>query len=118
MGFDYRTSIEPGKQTWRAHTKPCAHQDPGERSGDPTRDRARLACEYLGFSSGGMGHQWPAMGSGTLTEVLGGAACWHKSFWRRSPLSLPQFGLRPNNREGTQSHSSAENGIKELLSMA
>ena len=43
--------------------------------------------------------------------------CWHKSFWR-SPLSLPQFGLRPNYREGTQTHSSAENGIKELLSMA
>ena len=29
-----------------------------------------------------------------------------------------QFGLRPNNREGTQSHPSTENYIKDLLSMA
>ena len=24
--------------SWRAQTEPCVHQDPGERSGDPTRD--------------------------------------------------------------------------------
>ena len=24
--------------SWRAQTKPCAHQDPGERSSDPKRD--------------------------------------------------------------------------------
>ena len=24
--------------SWRAQTKPCAHQDPGERSSDPTKD--------------------------------------------------------------------------------
>ena len=24
--------------SWRAQTKPCVHQDPGERSSDPTRD--------------------------------------------------------------------------------
>ena len=23
--------------SWRAQTKPCVHQDPGERSSDPTR---------------------------------------------------------------------------------
>ena len=34
------------------------------------------------------------------------------------PLSLPWFGLRPNYREGTQPHSSAENWIKDLLNMA
>ena len=30
-----------GKQrlhSWRAHTNSCAHQDPGERSSDPTGD--------------------------------------------------------------------------------
>ena len=54
----------------------------------------------------------------TLTAVLEGAACWHKSFWRRSPLFLTQFGLRPNYREGTQPHSSAENWTTELLIMA
>ena len=34
----------------RAQTKPCAHQDPGERSSDPTGDGARLACECPGGS--------------------------------------------------------------------
>ena len=29
-----------------------------------------------------------------------------------------QFGLRPNNREGTQPHPSTENWIKDLMSMA
>ena len=28
-----------------------------------------------------------------------------------------QFGLRPNNREGTEPHTSTENWIKDLLSM-
>ena len=27
-----------GNRHWRAQTKPCAHQDPGERSSDPKRD--------------------------------------------------------------------------------
>ena len=49
--------------------------------------------------------------------VLGSVACWHKSFWRRFPLPLPWFGLRPNYREGIQPHPSAENWIKDLLSM-
>ena len=41
----------------------------------------------------------------TLTAVLEGAACWHKSFWRRSPLSLAQFGFRPNyEREHSPTH--------------
>ena len=30
--------------SWRAQTKPCAHQDPGERSSVPKRDWARLVC--------------------------------------------------------------------------
>ena len=47
VGFDYRTSAGLGKQTWRAHTKPCAFQDPGERGNDPSRDWARLASNYL-----------------------------------------------------------------------
>lgn len=25
-------------ESWRAHTEPCTHQDPGERGSDPTRD--------------------------------------------------------------------------------
>ena len=45
-------------------------------------------------------------------------ACWFKSLWRRSLLPLPQFDLRPNYREGTQPHPSAENWFKDLLSIA
>jgi len=59
------------------------------------------------------------MGSEAIsTTVLGTMACWHKSFSRRFPLltlPLPKFGLRPNYREGTQSHPSAENWTKDLL---
>ena len=51
---------------WRAHTKPCAHRDPGERSRDPTRDWAGHARECPGVSDGGVGQQWPASGLGTL----------------------------------------------------
>ena len=38
--------------SWRAQTKPCVHQDPGERRSDPTGDWARLAYECAGVSSG------------------------------------------------------------------
>ena len=47
--------------------------------------------------------------------------CVHGTFCRRSPLSsLPplNFGLRSNNREGTQPRPSTENWIKYLLRMA
>ena len=73
---------------WTAQTKPCVHQDPGERSSDPTIDWARLAvsvpesaaCRVVrGTDSSSPG--WRSM----LAE------------WRRLPLSLPQFGLRPNS---------------------
>ena len=68
---------------WRALTEPCVHQDPWERSSDPTGDWPRLAHECPGVSSRGVGWQWPAAG-------LGGTWVWqclHQTFWRRSPLS-------------------------------
>ena len=55
---------------------------------------------------------------GLNTTILGAPVCWQRSFWRRSPLPLPQFDLRPNYREGTQPHLTGENCIKDLLSMA
>ena len=33
--------------SWRAQAKPGAHQDPGERSSDPTKDWPTLACELV-----------------------------------------------------------------------
>ena len=50
--------------SWRAQTKPCVHQDLGERSSDPTRDQPRLAYGCPGVSSGGVGRRWPAAGLG------------------------------------------------------
>ena len=47
--------------------KPCVHQDPGERSSDPTRNCPTFACECPGVSGGGVGQWWPAVGSGALS---------------------------------------------------
>ena len=48
-------------------------QDPGERSSDPIRDQARLACECPGVSGGGVGQEWPDSGLGALTTTVLGA---------------------------------------------
>ena len=45
VGFDYRTPTGQETDSLRARTKPCAHQDPGGRSSDPTGYWARLGCE-------------------------------------------------------------------------
>ena len=79
--------------SWRAQTKHCALQDPGERSNDPTRDWPRLACECPGVS----GEVWVSSG------LLQGQEHW---VWQGTvPLSSlppPCFGLRSKNRKGTQ----------------
>ena len=120
VGFDYQTSTGQETDSLRARTKPCAHQDPGGRSSDPTGDWARLAYEHPEVSSGSMARYWPATGSGALnTTVLGAEVCWHKSFWRRSsspPLTPPQFDLSqsqttggfPDSSVGKESACSAE----------
>ena len=56
--------------SWRAQTKPCAHQEPGERSSVPTRDWARLTSECPGVSGRGVSQQWPAAGSGALNTTV------------------------------------------------
>ena len=42
MGFDYRTSTGLGRDSRRAQTKPCVHEDPGERSRKPTKTEIDL----------------------------------------------------------------------------
>ena len=54
----------------RTHPERCAHQDPGERSSDPTRDWPRLAHECPEVSSGGMGGWWPAAGLWALSVAV------------------------------------------------
>ena len=78
--------------SWRAQTEPCVHQDPVERSSDPTRDWPRLAHECPGVLGGGVSQRWPAAGLGALSVAV---HAW--DLWRRSPLSSlppPWFGSR------------------------
>ena len=46
------------------------HQDPEERSSDPTGDCPRLACGCPGVSGGGVGQRWPAAGLGALSLAV------------------------------------------------
>ena len=90
------------RDSWRAQTKLCEPQNPGERSIDPTTDWTRLACDCLGVSGRGVGRQWPfSRGQQLFWEV-----CWYKFFWKRSPLPY---------RARAQPHLSAGNWIKDLL---
>ena len=91
------------------------HQDPGERSSDPTRDGPRLSRECPGVSSGGVGQQWLAAGLRVLNVAV---SAWDllqevAIIFITSTTVWPQV----NNRERTQPHSSTENWIKDLLSM-
>ena len=96
---------------WRAETKPCVPQDPGQRSSDPTRDWARFACEWPRVSGGGEDRQWPAAGSEALITTMqqflpfGGRHHYHHHAY-----------LLPNNREGAQPCPLIENWNKDLLS--
>ena len=67
-------------------------------------------------SSIGVGWQRPTSVSGALSASV---PAW--GLLKEVPLSSlppPKFGLRSNNREGTQTHLSSENLIKDFLSMA
>ena len=54
----------------RAQTEHCVHQDPGERSSDPTETSPRLARECPGVTGGGVGQWWPAAGWGALSVAV------------------------------------------------
>ena len=86
-GFDYRTSTGLGKQNVGGHKKICAHQDPGKGAVAPQETDPDLPVSVqeslveVWIDSGllwGQGHDYNSPGSR--------AACWHKSFRRRSPL--------------------------------
>ena len=86
--------------------KPYAHQDPGERSSDPTRDCPKIGHECPGVSGGGMGRQWTAAGLGALSAAV---PAWDllkevTIFFITSII----VWFRSNNREGTQPCPSAE----------
>ena len=105
----------------RAQTKPCAHQDPGESSSDPTRDWARVACVCLGVlvevwvNRGllqGQGHWLQQSGEAQhagISPFEGGRHYCHYPYHSFASGQL---------REEALSHPSAEYWIKDLLSMA
>ena len=99
--------------SWRAHTKPCAHRDPGERISVHAGVWARLARACPGASGG--------------LRVI--AACCRQGPWVRHARRAFWSGCRylryhaavwprPNSREGALPQPSTENWIKDLLSVA
>ena len=61
--------------SWRAQTEPCVHQNPGERSSDPTGEQPRLACECPGVSGaacvgGGLLRGWGTECSSASWDLL------------------------------------------------
>ena len=63
------------RDSWRKQRKPCVHQDPGERSSDPTRDWGRLGCVCMGVSGGGVDRYWINSG------LLWGQGHWLPQSW-------------------------------------
>ena len=122
VGFITALAQDWGNRLLEGTNKTLYAQDPGERSSDPTRDWARLAWVFrsLRWRRGSIVACW-GVRDAEYNSPGSHRVCWHTSFWGRSllpPLPLPQFGLRPNYREGTQPHPSRENWIKDLLSLA
>ena len=121
--FDHRTGGYR-RQSWRAQTKPCVHQNSGVKQ-RPHRSLNRnhlLVLEGLLWSHRSERPHHRDRGAGSSSPEDGP---WHESSWR-SPLSLPWSpqtqGLvstgQKNTREGAQPHPSEDNWIKALLSKA
>ena len=111
-----------GKQrlhSWRAHTKLCAHQEPGRRRNDPIGDWTRPTCWCWGVSCRGGGQLKLTTGTRTLAaEVLGSTP------WREPAQSLPlapqeacrlqcrvASGQQPTGREPSPTHQQTS-GLK------
>ena len=110
-----RTFTDWETESWRAQTESCAHEDPGERSNDPRRDWPRLAREWPGVSSGGVGQWWPAR-LGALSVAV---HTW--DLLKEVTIIFITFNTvwpQVNSRKGTQLYPSTENWIKNLLSVA
>ena len=68
------TELKDLTQDWEIDSQRAqqnlVHQDPEERSSDPTGDCPGLACGCPGVSGGGMGQWWPAAGLGALSVAV------------------------------------------------
>ena len=110
-GFGKRTESSQENRFLKGTTKSCVHQDSGQRSSDPTVDWARLAVSVqeslaeVWVNSGLPEQAWEQQHAG-ISPFEG---CRHYHHYPYHSLA--------NYREGTQPHPSAENWIKDLLSM-
>ena len=106
-----------GKQTLRRQKQNLVlHQDPWERSSNPTTDWPRLAHECPGVSGGAVCRQWPAAGPGALSAT---GLAW--DLWKAVSIIFLTSAIvwsQVKQQEGTQPHPSIEDWIKDLLSMA
>ena len=81
---------------------------------------SQTSCECLRVSCGGVGQQWPPVGTGVLAAAVWKVCVGISPFWSYLPgtfwsLCIP--GLSHLTR-GTQPQPSADTCIKDLLSMA
>ena len=108
------------KQDWEIDSQRAqqnlGHQDPEERSSDPTGDFPGLACGCPGVSAGGAGWCWPAAGLAALSVAV---CAWN--LLREVTIILITWTIvwpQVNSKEGTQLHPSTENWINNSMSMA
>ena len=110
------------KSRLESNPKPTRHSEGSNKtlsapgSWDPTRNWARSAFECLSVSCRHTSQLWSAARTGALaTADLGGVVCGTVLLKRVAIVTttLPQFGLKPNYKEGTQPHLSTENWITD-----
>ena len=68
---------------WRAQTKSCVHQDPEERSNDPTGNWTKTTCQHWKASCGDVGQQGLTTGMAALAAAS----------WEGSPCYKPSWSL-------------------------
>ena len=104
--------------SWRAQTKACEHQDPGERSSDPQTTAPDFPVSVQASPAEG----WVMVACCRAGDTECSSVCMDPFEGGRHYLhdlhdSLVSNNMS-NNREGTQPCPPTENWIKYLLSMA
>ena len=108
------------RNSWRAQTKLCVHQEPGERTSGATEAEPGLPVSVWGSPAGAWVSSGQPLGQGHWQqqswEVCAGVSPWEGSLepYRRACRLQGQT----TNREGAEPHQSADNWIRDLLSMA
>ena len=102
VGFDYRTSTELGKQKLLEDTNKTLWALGPRRKEQWPHKRVSQTCLWVSWSLqqrhgltvacwGVRGTDYNSPGGCGVLAQGGAVACWHKAFWRRSPLPLPRL---------------------------